>query len=64
VYGYVDAVIQPRGTHRRTIAALEVLDGKRTGIHTPKQPGNILYFWQISAVTLRRPELDDAVRAS
>jgi hypothetical protein len=62
VYGYVDAVIQPRGAHRRTIAALEVLDDERTRIHTPKQSGNILYFSQILAVTLRRPELDDAVR--
>jgi hypothetical protein len=34
--GYVDAVIQPRGNRRRTIAALEVLDGKRTGIHNPQ----------------------------
>jgi hypothetical protein len=34
--GYVDAVIQPRDNRRRTIAALEVLDGKRTRIHNPQ----------------------------
>jgi hypothetical protein len=28
VYGYVDALIQPRDTLTRTIAALEVLDGQ------------------------------------
>jgi hypothetical protein len=58
VYGYVDALIHPRDTRTRTIAALEVLDGQRTRIHTPKQPEKVLYCWQISPGTLRRPELD------
>ena len=38
--GYVDAVIQPRDTRRRMIAALEMLDGKRDK-NPPKKHGNI-----------------------
>jgi propionyl-CoA carboxylase beta chain len=38
--GYVDAVIQPRETRRRMIAALEMLDGKRDR-NPPKKHGNI-----------------------
>ena len=38
--GYVDAVIQPRETRRRMIAALEMLDGKREK-NPPKKHGNI-----------------------
>jgi propionyl-CoA carboxylase beta chain len=38
--GYVDAVIQPRDTRRRMIAALEMLDGKREK-NPPKKHGNI-----------------------
>jgi propionyl-CoA carboxylase beta chain len=38
--GYVDAVIQPRETRRRMIAALEMLDGKRDK-NPPKKHGNI-----------------------
>jgi propionyl-CoA carboxylase beta chain len=38
--GYVDAVIQPRETRRRIIAALEMLDGKRDK-NPPKKHGNI-----------------------
>ena len=38
--GYVDAVIQPRETRRRMIAALEMLDGKRDK-NPPRKHGNI-----------------------
>jgi propionyl-CoA carboxylase beta chain len=38
--GYVDAVIRPRETRRRMIAALEMLDGKRDK-NPPKKHGNI-----------------------
>ncbi|MGB7136598.1 MAG: acyl-CoA carboxylase subunit beta [Acidobacteriaceae bacterium] len=38
--GYVDAVIHPRETRRRLIAALEMLDGKRE-TNPPKKHGNI-----------------------
>jgi propionyl-CoA carboxylase beta chain len=38
--GYVDAVIRPRETRRRLIAALEMLDGKRE-TNPPKKHGNI-----------------------
>ncbi len=38
--GYVDAVIRPRETRRRLIAALEMLDGKRDK-NPPKKHGNI-----------------------
>jgi propionyl-CoA carboxylase beta chain len=38
--GYVDAVIRPRETRRRMIAALEMLDGKRDR-NPPKKHGNI-----------------------
>jgi propionyl-CoA carboxylase beta chain len=38
--GYLDAVIQPRETRRRLIAALEMLDGKRDK-NPPKKHGNI-----------------------
>ena len=38
--GYVDAVIRPRETRRRLIAALEMLDGKRDR-NPPKKHGNI-----------------------
>jgi hypothetical protein len=58
VYGYLDALIQPRKILARAIATLAVLDGKQTTIHTPKRPRNTLYFWQISLGTMRRPELD------
>jgi propionyl-CoA carboxylase beta chain len=38
--GYVDAVIRPRETRRRMIAALEMLEGKRDK-NPPKKHGNI-----------------------
>ena len=38
--GYVDAVIRPRETRPRLIAALEMLDGKRDK-NPPKKHGNI-----------------------
>jgi propionyl-CoA carboxylase beta chain len=38
--GYVDAVIAPRETRRRLIAALAMLDGKRDK-NPPKKHGNI-----------------------
>jgi propionyl-CoA carboxylase beta chain len=38
--GYVDAVISPRDTRKRIIAALEMLQGKRDK-NPPKKHGNI-----------------------
>jgi hypothetical protein len=57
-------MIQPRDIFARTIAALEVLGGKRARIHTPKQPGNILYFWKISFRYFAAAGIGLAVRAS